>query len=433
MNQSFDLSPFEKHSKDEWAKKVTSELKDDNSTDSLKWQHEKGMPIEPIYFEEDSPISTFQNLKEGINNDWANLSSIDCFSGELKNNVTTVSNFCDGFQLDCKNEFQLPRDMGAVFESKKQTHFKNLNPETLKNIGPIMSADHFGTLGMHPLKASSSLSDAKSDVIQVLESKNTFFQKFSSIIIPGNEFVDLGASISQEIGISLALFVEYYELLGIVGVAKDAIASEIELSTSIGQDFFHEIAKLRAYRNLIVAIQNSFGIEQFRTRINTSTSLRYKTCIESNNNLIRNTVEGLAAVISGCDSLCIHPTDDTSSTRRTALNVSNLLKEEAFLGRVVDPSAGSYYIEKLTEIISEQGWLFFQAIEKQGGYLQAMSKGWIDEQISLNREWLIERVEDSSIKLVNVNKHKKEMDSQDSNLFESEIFRLATTQEKKSK
>lgn len=432
MNQSLDLSPFEKHSKDEWAKKVTSELKDDNSADFLKWQHEKGMPIEPIYFEEDSPINTFQNLKEGSNNDWANLSSIDCFSGELKNNVTTVSDFCDGFQLDCKNEVQLPQEVGAVFESKKQTHFKNLNPETLKNIGPIMTADHFGTLGMHPLKVSSSLSGAKSEVIQVLEGKDTFFQKFSSIIIPGNEFVDLGASITQEIGISLALFVEYYELLGIIGVDKNAIASEIELSTSIGQDFFHEIAKLRAYRNLIAVIQDSFNIEQFKTKINTSTSLRYKTSIEPTNNLIRNTVEGLAAVIGGCDSLYINPIHQTSSSRRTASNLSNLLKEEAFLGRVVDPSAGSYYIQNLTDIISERGWLFFQAIEKQGGFLQARSKGWIDEQIALNREWLKRCVEEGSIKLINVNRYQKEMNSEGSDLFDSNIFRLATNREKEN-
>ena len=433
MNQPFDFSPFDKHSKDEWIRKVTTELKGENPKDVLQWQHVKDLFVEPMYFAEDTNRSITHNIHGTRANDWVNLALIDCATASVKGDMESISDFCDGYQLDCRNESRVSAIVPRALESKDFIHFKNLDPALLNQLEVDITASHEGALGFGPLMTASKHSDAEADINRIFERKSTHFENFSIITIPGNEFVDQGASITQEIGIALALLAAYYELLGSMGLDPDTIVREIELSTSLGQDYFHEVAKLRAYRHLLSLVQESFGLGPFDTRINVSTSFRYKSTIEISNNLIRNTVEVLAATVGGCDTLCIQPLEKTAKSLRTALNVSNLLKKEAFMGRVMDPSGGSYYIENLTAIIAQKSWVFFQEIESLGGFLQARHSGWIDQQISQNRKWLIDRMNDNSINLINVNRYRKDSNIAHSDLFDLGIFRLAATYEREDR
>ncbi len=427
MNQPFDLSPFDKHSKDEWIMKVTSELKDNNSLKKLRWEHEKDLLIDPIYFEEDLDKNSFQKSRGVANNDWHNLAPLDSFSNEFIQSLKEVTNFCDGYLIDCRNESQLPANIKAASAQKDRIHFKNLNAEALVSLGSLLTSDHCGSLGQRPCQLNSEPSGVKDEIEKLLGLKNTYFENFSSIIIPGNEFFEIGASIVQEVGISLSLLTEYYVALDSIG--SDLLTNEVEISTSLDQDYFHGIAKLRAFRNLVAAVQDGFKMQHHDLKINVSTSSRYKTSVESTNNLVRNTVEGLAAITGSCDALIVYPADTTSHSRRTALNISNLLKEEAFMGRVVDPANGSYYIEHLTRLISDNSWSFFQAIENEGGYLRAKSTGWIDKQIASNREWLKAKTVAGSTSLININKYKKEMSKQDLDLFDPNAFRLSSQYE----
>ena len=90
-----------------------------------------------------------------------------------------------------------------------------------------------------------------------------------------------------------------------MGVDKNEIVRDVEVRTAVGQDYFHEVSKLRSLRILTKTVRESFGLTSGELQINVETSLRYKSGIEWTNNLIRNTTESLAAVVGGCDTLCV--------------------------------------------------------------------------------------------------------------------------------
>ncbi len=181
---------------------------------------------------------------------------------------------------------------------------------------------------------------------------------------------------------------EYLVQLTARGIKIDDCASKIRFSFNIGSDYFPEIAKLRAARLLWSVIVNGFGpetVESAAMEIHCVTDVLNKKTDDLHSNILRTQAEAMAAILGGTDSLTVEPFDSllrqpNDFSERIARNQQLILKEEAYFGKVADPSAGSYYIENLTHLIADNSWKLFLELEDNGGFLGSLKKGLIQKK-----------------------------------------------------
>ena len=153
--------------------------------------------------------------------------------------------------------------------------------------------------------------------------------------------------------------VSCFENLSMAGISAERIAENITLEVIIGNNYFFEIAKLKAIRILFYQLAKIYEAKNFspsQVKIHCTTAL-LKDKEQINNNMLSNTTQAMAAIIGGCDSLCVKSHDvEEGFSNRIARNVSSILKEESYLDKVADPAAGSYYIEVLTDKLVKNAW-----------------------------------------------------------------------------
>jgi len=208
--------------------------------------------------------------------------------------------------------------------------------------------------------------------------------------INGTNFHNAGGTIIQELGFSLAIISDYLDILSGEGLKPETIAGSMQLNLSVGPVYFMEIAKNRAARFLFAKLVKSWGVESekgLKSYIHCATSEWNQTIYDPYVNMLRSTTESMSAVLGGCDSLTVTPFDKAirsgnDFSERIARNTHIILKEEAWLDKVQDPAAGSYFIESLTDSIISESWKLFLEIEEMGGYLVAFKAGGIQERIT---------------------------------------------------
>ena len=197
-----------------------------------------------------------------------------------------------------------------------------------------------------------------------------------TIHLNASHFTNAGADLVQELAFGISMGSEYMAQLTERGLKADFAASRIRFSFGIGSEYFPEIARLRAARLLWAIILNGFcpgNCKGIRMHIHGVTSRRNKEVIDPYANMLRTQTEAMSAVLGGADSLTVEPYDITfrkpdEFSERIARNQQLLLKEESYFDKVVDPSAGSYYVEKLTRLIAENAWKLFIEIEEHGRF-----------------------------------------------------------------
>ncbi|MDR1812792.1 MAG: methylmalonyl-CoA mutase subunit beta [Candidatus Fibromonas sp.] len=194
-----------------------------------------------------------------------------------------------------------------------------------------------------------------------------------------------GANIIQELSIALSTGLEYMNTLTEQGLSAEQAASKITFSLSVGSRYFLEIAKIRALRILWANILKLYGVTG-TAKIHASTSLWNATVFDPNVNMLRATTEAMSAAIAGADSITVIPYDAVFKkpdefSCRIARNVQLLLKNECNFNKIVDPSAGSYYIETLTEQIASKSLEAFKKLESEGGLSAALKSGSVQKAI----------------------------------------------------
>jgi methylmalonyl-CoA mutase len=139
------------------------------------------------------------------------------------------------------------------------------------------------------------------------------------------------------------------------------ILNHFAFSLSVGTDLFSEIAKLKALRNLWYQIQGAYGITEMKPlHIHARSTTWIKEAFQPHGNMIKSTLTALSSIAGGCDSLTIETEGTDQTENRIALNVSSILREESYLSKVADPTAGSYYLDSLVAALSEKAWQKFQ-------------------------------------------------------------------------
>ena len=208
--------------------------------------------------------------------------------------------------------------------------------------------------------------------------------RFNSISISGYHMQEAGATQLQELAFTLADGMEYVRAAQARGLDVDAFAPRLSFFFAIGMNFFMEVAKLRAARTLWARIMADFGAKDpkslmLRTHCQTSgVSLQER---DPYNNVVRTTVEALAAVLGGTQSLHTNALDEaialpTDFSARIARNTQLVLAEETGVTRVVDPLGGSYYVEALTAELVDKAWAMIEDIEARGGMTVAVATGY---------------------------------------------------------
>ena len=216
---------------------------------------------------------------------------------------------------------------------------------------------------------------------------------FRTLAVRGWQIPEAGGTVVEELGAAIAAGAEYLAALTARGVSADAAARAMYFDLSTGTNYFFEIAKLRALRLLWAQV-----VEQFAPADKNSakayivaTTARWDTTIyDQHINLLRSTTKTMSAALGGADVIEVLPFDAASRasddfSRHLARNTQIVLKKESYFDRVVDPGAGSYYLEALTDQLARDGWSFFQQIEAQGGYLKAIEAGFVQSKVSASR------------------------------------------------
>lgn len=253
-------------------------------------------------------------------------------------------------------------------------------------------------------------------VADIIEYTSREMPKFNSISISGYHMQEAGANLVQELAFTLADGKEYVKAAIDRGMDVDDFAGRLSFFFAVGMNFFMEVAKLRAARLLWHRIMDGFGAKKasslmLRTHCQTSgVSLQEQ---DPYNNVIRTAYEAMAAVLGGTQSLHTNALDEaialpTEFAARIARNTQLVLQEETGITRVVDPLAGSYYVESLTAQLAEEAWKLIEEVEAMGGMTKAVASGMPKlriEESAAKRQAMIDRGDEV---IVGVNKYRKD-------------------------
>ena len=333
-------------------------------------------------------------------------------AGVAIDSVEDMKVLFDGIPLDrmsvsmTMNGAVLPVLAGYIVAAEEQGVSQELLQGTIQN--DILKEFMVRNTYIYPPEPSMRI------VSDIISYTATNMPKFNSISISGYHMQEAGATAVQELAFTLADGLEYvrYALAG--GLDVDAFAGRLSFFFAIGMDFFMEVAKLRAARLLWARIMRGFepkkaGSLMLRTHCQTSgVSLTEQ---DPYNNIVRTTVEAMAAVLGGTQSLHTNSFDEaialpTEFSARIARNTQLILAEETGITRVVDPLGGSYYVEALTASLAEHAWNLIQEVEELGGMTKAVESGMPKlriEEAAARKQARIDRGEET---IVGVNKYR---------------------------
>jgi methylmalonyl-CoA mutase N-terminal domain/subunit len=237
------------------------------------------------------------------------------------------------------------------------------------------------------------------------------------ISISGYHIREAGSSAIQELAFTLADGFGYVELGKEAGLKVDEFAPRLSFFFNATMDFFEEIAKFRAARRIwATVLREKYGAKDPRSllmRFHTQTSGASLTWQQPLNNIVRTTIEALAGVLGGTQSLHTNSFDEawalpTEKAVEVALKTQQIIAEETGVASVADPLGGSYYVEWLTEQMEEEAYKYFDRIESAGGILKAITSGYLQREIAENSYRISKRAEAGEDSVVGVNKYAVE-------------------------
>ncbi|TCP37067.1 methylmalonyl-CoA mutase [Sphingomonas sp. BK235] len=238
--------------------------------------------------------------------------------------------------------------------------------------------------------------------------------KFNSISISGYHMQEAGATQLHELAFTIADGIDYVKYGVASGLDIDKFAGRLSFFFAIGMNFFMEVAKLRAARVLWHRAMTQLGAKDERSkmlRTHCQTSGVSLTEQDPYNNVMRTTIEAMAAMLGGTQSLHTNALDEaialpTDFSARIARNTQIVLQEETGMTKVVDPLGGSYYVESLTKSLVDGAWAIIERVEREGGMAKAVAAGWpkaMIEEAAAARAARVDRGEDV---IVGVNKYR---------------------------
>ena len=248
----------------------------------------------------------------------------------------------------------------------------------------------------------------------IIEYTAQHMPKFNSISISGYHMQEAGANQALELAFTLADGKEYVKTAIAKGMDVDAFAGRLSFFWAVGMNFYLEIAKMRAARLLWCRIMKGFDAKNPKSlmlRTHSQTSGWSLTEQDPYNNVVRTTIEAMAAVFGGTQSLHTNSFDEaialpTEFSARIARNTQLIIQEETHITNVVDPWAGSYMMEKLTQDMAHAAWAIIEEVEAMGGMTKAVDSGWAKLKIEAAAAEKQARIDSGKDVIVGVNKYR---------------------------
>lgn len=355
--------------------------------------------------------STVYNIKL----DTATLNGIDAKDaeaiGDIGVNLTTVEDanvLLKGLKLD---KYPVMVYTGAATKA-----ILALMVAALKGAGHNV-AEVKGVIGGDPLgellktgKTETSLDDLYDDLAEAVKYARKNAPGLRTIFVDSNTFTDGGADAVKEVAYTFAEGVAYIRAMLERGIPIADIAASLEFTFNVGANFFMEIAKLRALRQIWANIMEAFGAEEAdRAIVVHGRSARFtKTVIDPYVNMLRNTTQTFSGVVGGVASYENPPFDELIRkgdvfSRRIARNLHVMLQEEFGMMCPIDAAGGSWGVETLTKQISEKIWAEFQKVEELGGFVAAIKSGYVQGEVAKVLEERFKALEKRSDRAVGVN------------------------------
>jgi methylmalonyl-CoA mutase len=381
----------------EWKLKVQAELAGLDYNDVLVFDTAEGIQVKPVYTEEDRNPEWSQPIQS--TKDWKII-------GKWMPEVKQDSSYLYGFKVndqELSKISELPAYLDLFIQTDRPFEaLESISGAEVKNL-KYFGLDVIGNLAQTGNWFRSQEEDF--DLVQrALD--NSSFEK--SIEINAALYQNAGANHVQQIAFAIAHAVEYVEKLGAEAAAK------IYFRTAVGGNYFFEIAKLRALRklwNLILAEYNSSA----ETFIYAETSLRNKSLLDIQNNLIRSGLEASSAIQGKANVVNVLAYDEIQGANPFSEELASkqqlLLQKESFFDKFEDPISGSYFVENVSELMAKNALELFQKIEAEGGFLKGLFNGSIQKMIQKSADREQQAFDEGKILLIGVNKFHNPADT----------------------
>jgi methylmalonyl-CoA mutase len=399
MSQEKLFAEFPDITTEEWESTIQADLKGADYEKKLIWKTLEGIAVKPYYRKADTDgISWLLNNLPGefpfargtkkTDNNWEIRE--DIYELDVAAANTAAKHALErGAEAVCfKENFD---DLGALLNGidlSKTPIYLNSGTKLEKLPKSVKGGIIYDPLA--ELAQRGKIGIAKDSILKEAAKAAAFAVKnipaVNAITVQSHPYHNAGANIIQELSIALSAGLEYMNALTDDGLTAEQAASQITFSFSVGSRYFLEIAKIRAFRVLWANILKKYGVTG-TAKIHASTSMWNSTVFDPNVNMLRVTTEAMSAAIAGADSITVIPYDAAFKTPdefscRIARNVQLLLKNESRFNKIIDPAAGSYYIESLTDQIASISLNAFKKIESQGGLFAALLNGSVQKELA---------------------------------------------------
>ncbi|WP_372793148.1 methylmalonyl-CoA mutase family protein [Lutibacter sp.] len=436
------FSEFSPVSKQDWMEKITVDLKGADFDKTLVWKNLSNINIQPFYNEEDKTAylkNTGENSQSLVN--YRNIAVVSDEKGNslaLKaieegmnglifcvSEKTSAAKLLKGINL---NQVTVSFILGtnAVSFASEFINFVKGNGIATENL-----KGYFDTSLITNYITSGTIEASNFDIVVELVKLTTDYSNFKAITISGTEYLDSGANQVQEIAYTLNSLVYVIDELTKRGVQVQSIFDNLNFKLAIGLEYFVEIGKFRAFNNLLSEVANKYGVTEFSNTLTAKTSIWSKSVTDAETNLLRCTTEAMSAILGNVDGVLIDAYDkefknSSDFSSRIAGNITTILKEESYFGKVSNPVDGSYYIEEVSVKIAAKALELFKEIEANGGFYTSFESELIQQQIAEIRLQKLKLISQRRTPMVGINKYPNLMETIKADLLSDAVSNTIT-------
>lgn len=451
------FAEFQKVSKDEWVNLAIKDLKGKDFQKTLVTNAPDGIDLFPFYTEEDShELGFLKKYRNRLNvpseipgtgpRFWSNVHAVRVKDekADNKNILKALMGGADALLLDLKGKVDFEILLSEVDVRYIEVYLQVENDVTerttefftwVKGAG-FLKDDLKGGLLWDPMVSclvSKYSKQNQLDIAEKLLQIGVDFPSFRLLAVDAAYYHNCGASPVQQLFLSLGGYIELMDGLTDRGILPVDILKKTILQGAAGSDFFLEIAKLRVFKiaffELATLYNEGFMLED--VKLFASSSYWTKATTDVDTNMLRNTTEAMAAILGSCDALWVRPHNEVkneidSFSERMARNISNILKEESYLDKVLDPVAETYFIECVQAGILEKVKRELQILEEKGGWWVNFENHQLQDLVKAARYTRLEEVKNAHKVKVGVNKYllQKEVSKNASMNWEEENWQL---------
>ncbi len=431
------FSEFSPVSKAEWIEKATADLKGADFNKKLVWKTLNDLEFQPFYHPNDSLeylANTGKNTEEIIN-----YRSVTVTQAQKANKAAlqAIKQGITGIVFSVKSKLVVADLLQGINLNKVAVSF-NLETDATQ-----FAADFFdyvahniddnqklrGYFNLNIITdyvTKGTLVSEKFKVLCYLIKQALPYPNYKAVTVSGTPFINAGSNQVQEVAYTLNALVYMIEQCLDNDIDAEPFFNNLNVQLGIGSEYFIEIAKFRACNSLLTSIAKTYGIGNLKHTVTAQTATWSTSVTDAHTNMLRATTQAMSAILGNVHGVIIDAydtafKDTTDFSNRIAGNITTILKEESYFGKVANPTDGAYYIEQASTAIAKNALELFKSIETQGGFYSAFHTGIIQNQIAEIRQHKIKLISQRRLTMVGVNKYPNLMEKVLANTLSSGV------------